>query len=253
MTGDTVPGSISDLVGSEIAKRRTLLRTAALISFRPTAFAARMPAADQDGLWPPLRFFVKVVGLVIAIETAFSIVFKTAFSDLIHHAFPILVALTGGVAIYVLLKLMWTRAATFTETLASALYTGSAALLVMITSIFALLTADFAANYDSVMASGCAHRTIMCLLSGNVQYDYAALGTGGTGETQGWSYTPILLVIFACILYFTHVLATLLKCRLGVARWRTSLAALFAVLLLSPVYLLVLNGIYRALYGAVTG
>lgn len=242
--------SISGFVGDQVAQRWSLIRTAGLITFRPSAFAQQMPDAERDGLWPALRFFIKAVGIVIAIEAVFSFVFKTAFSDLVHHAFPILVALTGGVAVYALLKVLFTRTATFNGTVAASLYTGGAALLFMITAIFGLLTADFSANYESVIGSSCEHRTIMCLLSGNLSYDYELTGRGGTTETQGWSYAPVVLTILFCIVYFAHVLATLMKRRLSVARWRTWLAASISVIVLSPVYLLLLNTIYRGLYGA---
>lgn len=241
--------SVAGLVGQEISKRWSVLRTVGLITARPASFADRMPATAANGLWPALRFFVKAVGIVIAIEAAFSFAFNTAFSDLVHHAFPILVALTGGVAVWAVLKVLMTRSATFNETVAASLYVGGAALVVMITTVFALLTADFAANYASVMGSACEHRTIMCLLSGNVQYDYEMLGTAGTRETQGASYAPIVLVILLSIAYFTHVLASVLRRRLGVARWRTYAAALVSVIVLSPIYLVLLNGIYRTLYG----
>lgn len=226
-----------------------MVRTAALITARPSRFADQMSNEPLTGLWPALRFFLKAVGLVTAVEALFSFTFNTAFSDLVHHAFPVLVALTGGVAVYALLKVLFTQGATFGGTVAASLYAGGAALIVMITMIFGLLTADFAANYDSVMGSQCEHRTIMCLLSGNRQYAYDAIAQGGSNETQGWSYGPILLVMLFCIVYFTHVLSTLLKRRLGVPRWRTYLAAFTSVIVLSPAYILLLNGIYRALYG----
>lgn len=242
--------TISNFVGNEVAKRWSLVRTAALVTARPSAFADQMPDAERDGLWPSFRFFLKAVGIVIAVEAVFSFVFNTAFSDLLHHAFPILVALTGGVAVYALLKVLFTRAATFKGTVSSSLYVGGAALIMMVTTIFGLLTADFAANYDSVMGSTCAHRTIMCLVSGNRQYTYDALAEGLSNETQGWSYGPILLLILFCIFYFTHVLSTVLKRRFGVSRWRTYVSALVSVLFLSPAYLILLNAIYRGLYGA---
>ena len=105
-------------------------------------------------------------------------------------------------------------------------------------------------NIESVRSSSCAHRTIMCLLSGNIQYDYELIGTGGTIETQGWSYGPILIVILVSLLYFTHVLSTFLKLRMKVARWRTYLVSFISVLVLSPAFLILLNSIYRALYGS---
>jgi hypothetical protein len=120
----------------------------------------------------------------------------------------------------------------------------------MVVLIFALLSADFAQNWESVRSSACTYRTIMCLLSGNLQYDYEAIGAGGTNETQGWSYGPILAVILSALIYYTYVLSTFLKRRMGVARWRTFTTALVSVFALTPVYLVSLNAIYRALYGS---
>jgi hypothetical protein len=185
------------------------------------------------------------------IEAIFSLAFDTDFSDMIHHSFPVFVALTGGVAVYALLKLLFTRGVSLRGTVQSTLLVGGAALIVMITLIFGLLTADFTMNIENVRSSSCAHRTIMCLLSGNIQYDYDLIGSGGTIETQGWSYGPILIVILLTALYYTHVLSTFLKWRMKVARWRTYVASFISVLVLSPAYLLLLNTVYLALYGSV--
>jgi hypothetical protein len=199
---------------------------------------------------PPLAFFLMAVGIVLAVEALFSMVFETAFSDLVHHSFPVFVALTGGVAVYLILKLLFTRDVHFNRTVQSTLYVGGAALIFMVTAIFGLLAAYFSLNFGSVMGSGCRHRTIMCLLSGNMQYGYEFIGEHRTIETQGWSYGPILIVILVAIVHYTHVLSTFLKRCMGVARWRTYVASLISVLLLSPVYLILLNTIYRALYGS---
>jgi hypothetical protein len=242
--------SLAKVLTNEAKKRWSLIATAALVTARPSAFIDRVALEDSIDLRAPLRFFLISVGVVLAIEAAFSFVFDTAFSDLVHHLFPAFVALTGGIAIYVVLKLLFTRNVRFASTLEGALYVGGTALLVMITAIFLLLAVDFASNYHSVMASSCGHRTIMCLLSGNLQYDYdLPKEVVRTPETQGWSLGYILLIIFAALFYYTHVLSTVLKRRMGVARWRTYVASFVAVVLLSPVYLFLLNTIYRALYG----
>jgi hypothetical protein len=119
----------------------------------------------------------------------------------------------------------------------------------MITIVFLLLTADFVQNYASVMGSACEHRTIMCLLSGSTQYDYD-IPVGATQETQGWSFPFILLTLLTGVVYFTHVLSTVYKRRMGIARWRTYVASFLSVLLLAPAYLLLINAIYRVLYAS---
>lgn len=240
--------SLNSILAEQVRKRWSLVSTAALITTRPSAFAARLLDVDRIDLRAPLRFFLISVGIVLAIETAFSLIFRTAFSDLVHHLFPVLVALTGGFAIYACLKLLFARNVSLAGTLEAALYVGATALLVMISVIFVLLTADFAGNIDSVMASSCSHRTIMCLLSGNTQTEYGLMQEIRTPETQGWSFNYILLIILAAVVYYTHVLSTVLKCRMGVARWRTYAASFISVLVLSPLYLLLLNAIYRALF-----
>jgi len=243
--------SIQNFVGNEVSKRLKLLQTVMAITFHPSATAERLAEEQADDIWTCFRFFLSAVGIVLAIEAIFSLAFDTDFSDLIHHSFPVFVALTGGVAVYALLTLLFTRGVSLRVTVQSALLVGGAALIVMITLIFGLLAADFTMNFESVRSSSCAHRTIMCLLSGNIQYDYELIGSGGTIETQGWSYGPILIVILLTTLYYTHVLSTFLKRRMRVARWRTYVASFISVLVLSPAYLLLLNTIYWALYGSV--
>jgi hypothetical protein len=103
---------------------------------------------------PPPAFFLMAVGIALAVEALFSVVFGTAFSDLVHHSFPIFVALTGGVAVYLILKLLFTRGVHFNRTVQSTLYVGGAALIFMVTAIFGLLAADFSLNFGSVMGSG---------------------------------------------------------------------------------------------------
>ncbi len=244
-----VGNPFSRFVRKEVDKRWSFVRTAAGITVRPTALADQRVGGEPAGLWPAFRFFLTAVGIVLAIEGMFSFMFRTAFSDLVHHFFPVLVVLTGGVAVYLLLKLLLTGTATFAGTVAATLYVGGAALFVMITIIFGLLTADFAMNSESVKNSGCTHRTIMCLLSGNIQYDYDIVETTQRVETQGWSYAPILIVILACLFYYMHIYSTIMKRSLDVARWRTYLASIVTVLVLSPAYLVLLNAIYRMLYG----
>jgi hypothetical protein len=94
---------ISRFVGKEVAKRWSLLRTAALITLRPSAFSERIATEEADVVLPSSRFFLMAVGIVLANEALFSVAFETAFSDLVHHSFPVFVALTGGVAQYLIL------------------------------------------------------------------------------------------------------------------------------------------------------
>lgn len=235
-------------VTREAAKRWSLLRTTAELTLRPSVFADRL-AVRRDGTWlDATKFMLLAIGTVLLIEAAFSAVFRTAFSDLIHNAFPILVAATGGGAVFLILKLLWTRNVRFADTMAGCLYVGGGALFVMIGLIFAFLTIDFAMNYTSVMASGCAPRTIMCLLSGNTQMDYGLMQDVATNETQGESFAYIVCTILICLVFYTAVLTTVLKRTMDVARWRTVLAVTISVLLLSPVYLVLLNMLYRWLY-----
>jgi hypothetical protein len=231
-------------------QRLSALRSVGRVSCAPGRFTSTLKQSDAD-VWKALRFFMTVVGLIIVIETVFSFVFNTAFSDLVHHFFPALVALTGGFLIYALLKLSFTRGVIFSRTLEASLYIGGTALAVMITSIFALLSIDFGINYQSVMSSGCDHRTIMCLLSGNTQSDYGLMQDVATLETQGGSFSFIMLTIFACLIYYTGVLAMALKRLMGVAIWRTLLTAMISVVVLTPAAILLLNTVYRLLYPAV--
>lgn len=145
---------ISRFVGKEVAERWSLLRTAALITLRPSAFSERIATEEADVVLPSSRFFLMAVGIVLAVEALFSVVFETAFSDLVHHSFPVFVALTGGVAVYLILKLLFTRGVHFNRTVQSTLYVGGAALIFMVTAIFGLLAADFSLNFGSVMGSG---------------------------------------------------------------------------------------------------
>lgn len=240
---------IKRAVQHETAKRWSLLTTAFFVTLAPARFAREVIAAKSHPLKAGARFMLLAVGTVLLIEAAFSYVFQTEFSDLIHHAFPVLVAVTGGFAIYVLLKVLWTPNVTFANTLAGSFFVGGTALFVMIGLIFSLLIFDFSSNYQSVMTSGCTPRTIMCLLSGNTQSEYGLMQDVATRETQGQSFPFIVLTILACIVIYTFVLSSVLKAMMGVARWRSILAAVIAVLVLSPAYIILLNGIYRWLYG----
>jgi hypothetical protein len=111
---------LADVLANEARKRWSLVATAALITVRPSAFIDRLALEDSVGLREPLRFFLVSVGIILAIEAAFSLAFNTAFSDLVHHLFPVFVALTGGVAIYGVLKLLLTRGVDFSRTLQGA-------------------------------------------------------------------------------------------------------------------------------------
>ena len=230
-------------------KRLNLLRRTAQVTLQPHVFVQGLSEAPPR-LTPALKFFFGAVGIILVIETAFSFVFKTAFSDLVHHAYPVVIGLAGGLTIYVILKLLLTRQASFQRTLETSFYVGGAALLVMIGVIFALLTADFGTNYQSVLASGCQHRTIMCLLSGNTQSEYGLMQDVATRETQGASYPLILLTMLVSFVYFTGILTFAFKRLMGIARWRTILASMLALILLTMPALLLLNAIYRLLYPA---
>jgi hypothetical protein len=94
------------------------------------------------------------VSIVLAVEAMFSMVFETAFSDLVHHSFPVFVALTGDAAVYLILELLFTRGVHFNRTVQSMLYVGGAALIFMVTASFGLIAADFSLNFGSVMGSG---------------------------------------------------------------------------------------------------
>lgn len=240
---------LSNIISREAQKRWSLLATTAEITLQPSKFASRLKQhQDAASLRPALRFMLLSVGSVLLLEVLFSLIFNTTFSDLIHHSFAILVVVTGGVAIYCVLKGLFTRNVDFMATLQAALYVGCAALFVMITLIFAVVSLDFALNYNSVMHSGCAPRTLMCLLSGNTQTEYGLLQDAGTTETQGWSFAYVVWIILICLAYYTGVLATVFKRLMGVARWRTVFAAFIAVVTLSPGYLVLLNATYRWFY-----
>lgn len=193
------------------------------------------------------RFFLGCVGLVLAIEAVFSFAFDTAFSDIVHHSFPVLVVLLGGVAVYVCLKLLFTRGVRFTVTLGATLYVGGAAILYMITCIFALLTVDFLVSYPYVKASPCAHRTIICLISGGSLTEYDVPRQTGS---LGWSFPLILFVILATLLHYSRALAKTLGASMGVTPWRTYIATAISVIVLSPLSLLAVNAVYRFLYGS---
>jgi hypothetical protein len=239
---------LRNAIASEALKRWSLLKTVALVTAQPSVFAERLAADNESGIRAALGFFGISVGIVLAIEAAFSFAFQTEFSDLVHHLFAVFVALTGGVAVFCLLKTLFTRSATFNGTMRASLYVGATALLVMTTVIFALLTADFAQNHTSVMTSGCETRTIMCLLSGNRQDEYGIIGNGGTAESQGWSYTYIVLVILGCLILYTRALAVVMKRTMSVPRWRTCIATFASVIVLSPMFIIGINLLYRALY-----
>jgi hypothetical protein len=145
---------ISRFLGKEVAKSWSLLRTAALITLRPSAFSERIATEEADVVLPSSRFFLMAVGIVLAVEALFSVAFETAFSDLVHHSFPVFVALTGGVAQYLILKLLFTRGVHLNRTVQSMLYVGRAALIFMVTAIFGLLATDFSLNFGSVIGSG---------------------------------------------------------------------------------------------------
>ncbi|KAB2942277.1 MAG: hypothetical protein K8F92_02030 [Hyphomicrobium sp.] len=240
--------SIAGWLVGQARYRMSVLSDAAAVSWRPKTFALARLQGEASNLAAAGRFLVTAIGIILIIEAAFSLVFDTAFSDFVHHLFPIFVAATGGFTIYLFLKLLLTRGITLIRTLEATFYVGGAALLVMIGGIFLMLTVDFALNYASVMGSGCAPRTIMCLVSGNIQHEYGTLADGHTYESQGVSFPFILLWIAVSTFYFTHVAATALKATMGVARWRTWLAAMASLLLLAPAYLVLINGIYRLLY-----
>lgn len=241
-------GIIKRVLAHEARKRWSLLTTAFAVTASPTAFVHENVTPNPAALRAATRFILLAVATVLLIETAFSLVFQTAFSDLIHHAFPILVALTGGFAIYVVLKLLWTKAATLSGVLTGSFYVGGTALLVMLALIFLWLGIDFTINYNSVLNSGCKPRTIMCLVSGNTQTDYGLLQDAGSTETQGESFKYVIWTIIACIAIYTSVLATVFKAQMGIARWRTIVAAVVAVFILSPIYMVLLNMIYRWFY-----
>jgi hypothetical protein len=193
-----------------------------------------------------MRFFLASVGIVLAIEALFSFVFNTAFSDIVHHAFPILVVLAGGLTIYAFLKLLLTPGVRFAQTAADTLYVGGGALLLMISVIFVLLTADFLVSYNGVVNSPCTSRTIICLLSGGELSEYDALPP--SQGALGTSFPFIILVMLVSAIHYSRVLAKVLKATMGVSAWRTYVAALLSIVLLTPVSLIGINTIYRVLY-----
>ncbi len=239
-------GTIRRSLSAEAHKRLSVLSTASKITFQPSAFVSDVQNDAGRGVVAAGRYFLTCVGIVLAIEAVFSFVFKTAFSDLVHHSFPVFVALLGSFTMYAFLKLLLTPNIRFGETLATTLYVGGAALLFMITTIFVLLSLDFAASYEVVSNSPCAHRTIICLVSGGglSEYDVPGHQTGMLGV----SFPFILLVIVGTVIYYTSVLAKALHTGWAVTRWRTYVAAALSVVLLTPVSLMTINAIYRYLY-----
>jgi hypothetical protein len=238
--------SVTGLIKSEARKKLSVVSTAAQITFRPSAFALEMSQHGEADLGRAMKFFLASVGIVLVIEAVFSFVFKTAFSDIVHHAFPILVVLAGGFTIYVFLKLLMTRDVRFAETVADTLYVGGGALLFMISVIFVLLTADFLVSYNGVVNSPCKSRTIICLLSGGdlSEYDVVAPSQGALGT----SFPFIILLMVLSAIHYSRVLAKVLKATMGVPAWRTYIAAFVSIVVLTPASLIGINIIYRALY-----
>lgn len=239
---------LNHIISREARKRWSLLATTAEITLRPSKFADRLEQQGVSSVRPAFRFMLLSVGSVLMLEVLFSVVFNTTFSDLIHHSFAILVVVTGGIAIFCVLKGMFTRNVDFKPTVQAELYVGCAALFVMMMLIFAVVSIDFATNYKSVINSGCSPRTLMCLLSGNTQTEYGLLQDVGTPETQGWSFAYVVWIILICLVFYIGVLSTVFKKLMGVARWRTIFSAFVAVVTLSPFYLVLLNAIYRWFY-----
>lgn len=239
-------GTIGRTLSAEAHKRLSVLSTAARITFQPSLFANNARADAARGVIASGRYFLTCVGLVLAVEAVFSFVFRTAFSDLVHHSFPVLVALFGAFTMHAFLKLLLTPNIRFAETFATTLYVGGAALLFMIATIFVLLSFDFGASYDVVASSPCTHRTIICLVSGGslMEYDVPGHQTGNLGV----SFPFILLVMVGTVFYYSRVLGKALKVGWGVARWRTYVSAALSVVLLTPVSLMTINAIYRYLY-----
>jgi len=241
-----MPGTIGRWLSAQASQRLSVLSTASRITFRPLAFAGGFGHDAGADVVAAGRYFLTCVGIVLAIEAIFSFAFSTAFSDLVHHSFPVLVALLGGFTMYAFLKLLLTPNIHLAGTLASTLYVGGAALLFMITCIFLLLTVDFLVSYESIKDSPCTHRTIMCLLSGGslTQYDVPSRQSG----TLGMSSPFIFLVMLGTVVHFSRALAKVLKAGWAVAPWRTYVAAAFSFVLLAPASLLIINAIYRLLY-----
>lgn len=246
-TGGDMLGALRNWLSRQTRDRVTVLAKACRIAFRPSTYVEELRSRPGTTVGAAFKFFLSCVGLALAAEAVFSLTFDTAFSDIVHHSFPILVALLGSVTLYALLLLLGTPRLHFKPTLATALETGGAAVLLMVGLALALLTADFLASYQEVKSSPCGHRTIICLLSGGTltTYDLPRRTTG----TLGWSGPLILLVILATIVHSVRVLARALEASQGVAPWRTYLVALTSLALLSPASLLTINLIYSALYG----
>lgn len=240
-----MPSSVASWFAGAVRKRVSVVATAAQATFRPTAFAGGMAARETD-LKGAARFFLASVGIVLLIEAGFSFAFDTAFSDIVHHAFPILVVLAGGFTIYLFLMGLLTPGVRFGTTMEATLLVGGSALLVMITTIFALLTADFLVSYAAVKSSPCADRTIICLLSGGSlrEYDVPQANTGALG----WSFPFILIVMLASAIHYSRVLAKVLRATMGVPAWRTYTAAAVSIVLLTPLSLGAINAVYRLLY-----
>ncbi len=241
-------GDLSNFLSTKAKRKLSVLSTAASITVQPSIFARQLDLSTGDDLRRAFKFFLACVAIIIAIETAFSFAFGTAFSDLVHNFFPVFVALLGVVTIYVFLKLLLTPDVLFQSVATGTLYVGGTALLVLISSIFVLLTFDFATNYQSVMTSSCKNRTIMCLLSGGSQSDYGVLQKGNTTETQGWSFSYVLLLILGVAVYYSHILSSMLKCMAGVARWRTYTSAFLSFVVTAPASLVLINVIYKLIY-----
>lgn len=241
-----MPDIVSDWVSSQARQKLSLLSAVARITFRPSAFAGDVRNQPELHILPALKFFLGCVGIVLAIEAVFSFSFDTAFSDLVHHSFPVLVALLGGVAVYLVLKLLFTPRVRFARTLGITLFVGGAAILVMIACVFILLTADFFASYSEIKASPCEHRTIICLISGGTlaTYDMPARASGSLGASVPF----ILLVALVALVHYSRVLAKALFASMGVAFWRTYLATAASVVVLSPASLIAVNAVYRLLY-----
>jgi hypothetical protein len=241
-----MPGTVAGWLSTQVRSRLSVVSTAAKISFRPSAFADYVRLNPGFDVLNALKFFLRCVGIVLAIEAIFSFAFNTAFSDLVHHSFPVFVALLGGVTMYLFLKLLFTPNIRFTSTLGTTLYVGGAALVVMITSIFVLLTADFLVHYQDIKASPCSYRTIICLISGGTlsQYDVPRRTSG----TLGVSFPFILLIMLATLIHYGRVLAKALRASMGVSAWRTYVSATVSVILLGPTSLLAINAVYRVLY-----
>lgn len=240
--------SFADWVVERAKSRFSVLATVFAITITPNSYAASLTAGEAPGGLKAFKFFLSCVGIVLAVEAAFSFVFKTAFSDLVHNTFPALVALLSSLSIYIILKVLFTPGVTLPETMTHTLNVGGAGLLVMIITIFALLTIDFGLNYREVVDSPCKHRTIMCLASGGtlVEYDIPRASDSAIGSSTPW----IFVVIFACLIHYSRVLGKVLKTAMGVTRARTYFAIFVSVVGLSPASLFFLNAIYRYLYAA---